>query len=53
VARVDGAGLQLLAVFIRTARASRVDYRWREPSHALQQAAALLGLSRELELPAS
>jgi anti-anti-sigma regulatory factor len=53
VARADGAGLQVFAAFLRSARCAHLRYRWQEPSPALRQAAAVLGLARELELPAS
>ena len=51
VEQLDGAALQLLLAFQRTAvRASRVP-DWRKPSPQLREAAALLGLDGELGLP--
>lgn len=52
VARVDGALLQLLVAFRRAAAASGCTVRWLGASDALRDAAQLLGLGNELDLPA-
>lgn len=49
--RVDTAGLQLLLMFLRTARARGLAAHWREVSAALSGNAQLLGLAAALELP--
>jgi ABC-type transporter Mla MlaB component len=49
--RIDTAGLQLLLVFLRTARERGLTARWREASDALTSNAQLLGLAVALELP--
>jgi ABC-type transporter Mla MlaB component len=51
VKRVDGAGLQLLAAFVRQRRASGRSVTWRGVSSELAEGAALLGLAAILELP--
>lgn len=50
VARVDIAVLQVLAAFVRDRRAGERETRWREPSAALRDAAALVGLDPQLGL---
>ena len=51
VARVDGAGLQALAVAILRLDAAGVKCRWGEVSPALTGAAEACGLSKALALP--
>jgi anti-anti-sigma factor len=51
VSRIDGAGLQLLMAMVHTARQRGVEMAWRQPSATLREAAALLGLEAELDLP--
>ncbi len=51
LARVDAAGLQLLAAFVRTARARGVRVEWRSPTPALREATRRLGLGPALRLP--
>jgi len=51
VQRIDTAGLQLLAAFVRDRRTSGRQMRWRGRAPALQAAADLLGLRGMLELP--
>ena len=48
--RIDTAGLQLLAAFVRDRRMAGRAVQWRGPAGALESAAALLGLGRMLEL---
>jgi len=50
VSRIDGSGLQLLLAMVETARREGVEVAWRQPSAALQEAVALLGLEVELNL---
>src|SRR5689334_13826587 len=50
LARVDTAGLQLLAAFVRDARAHHKDIRWVSPSATLIAAAGRLGLTGGLGL---
>ena len=49
--RIDTAGLQLLAAFVRDRRVAGRTVQWRGRAAALDTAAALLGLSAMLELP--
>lgn len=49
--RVDTAGLQLLAAFVRDRRVAGRALAWRGRAPALEAAAALLGLQGMLELP--
>lgn len=49
--RVDTAGLQLLLMFMRTARARGLPLEWQGVSAALAGGAELLGLADALELP--
>lgn len=49
--RVDAAGLQLLAAFVRTAQARGVLVEWRSPAPVLCAAARHLGLGTILRLP--
>ena len=46
--RVDGAGLQLLAAFLREARRQQLPCRWRGAPTRLIEAAALLGVAELL-----
>jgi len=50
--RIDTAGLQLLAAFVRDRRAAARAVEWRGRAPALDAAADLLGLRGMLELPA-
>ena len=52
VERVDGALLQLLVAFRRAASANGCAVSWLGASDALREAAELLGLGTELDLPA-
>jgi phospholipid transport system transporter-binding protein len=49
--RIDTAGLQLLAAFVRDRRTAGRAVAWRGRAPALEAAAGLLGLSDMLELP--
>lgn len=49
--RIDTAGLQLLAAFVRDRRNAGLATSWRGRAAALDAAAARLGLSAMLELP--
>jgi phospholipid transport system transporter-binding protein len=49
--RIDTAGLQLLAAFVRDRRTAGRAVAWRGRASALDSAAGLLGLSDMLELP--
>lgn len=49
--RIDTAGLQLLAAFVRDRRAAARAVEWRGSAPALDAAANLLGLRGMLELP--
>lgn len=49
--RIDTAGLQLLAAFVRDRRTSGRAVEWRGRAAALDTAARLLGLGDMLELP--
>ena len=49
--RIDTAGLQLLAAFVRDRRTAGRAVEWRGQAPALQAAAGLLGLTDMLELP--
>jgi ABC-type transporter Mla MlaB component len=49
--RIDTAGLQLLAVFVRDRRTLGRAVAWRGRAAALEAAAGLLGLHEMLELP--
>jgi ABC-type transporter Mla MlaB component len=51
VESADASALQLLTAFYREASNRGVKVYWHEPSEALRESAALLGLSEELELP--
>ena len=53
VNRIDGASLQLLAMFYREARTQGYAIEWKNPSSALQHAAGFLGLTQWLGLNAS
>lgn len=50
--RLDAAGLQLLLVFVQTAKQHDQALRWHSVSASLSASAELLGLARALELPA-
>jgi ABC-type transporter Mla MlaB component len=52
VQRIDTAGLQLLAAFVRDRRTAGRAVEWRGRASALDAAAGLLGLRDMLELPA-
>jgi ABC-type transporter Mla MlaB component len=52
VQRVDGAALQVLAAFVRTAQARGVSVTWQAVPEALTRAAGLLGLKDTLGLAA-
>jgi ABC-type transporter Mla MlaB component len=52
VQRVDGAALQVLAAFVRTAQARGVPVSWQAVPEALTRAAGLLGLKDVLWLAA-
>ena len=49
--RIDTAGLQLLAAFVRDRRTARRAVAWRGRAPSLEAAARLLGLHQMLELP--
>jgi ABC-type transporter Mla MlaB component len=49
--RIDTAGLQLLAAFVRDRRAAGRAVAWGGRAAALEAAAVLLGLNHMLELP--
>lgn len=49
--RIDTAGLQLLVVFLRTARDRGLTLRWSDVGSPLMNSAQLLGLTEALELP--
>jgi phospholipid transport system transporter-binding protein len=49
--RIDTAGLQLLAAFVRDRRTAGLAVQWRGRAPALETAAGLLGLNDMLELP--
>jgi len=49
--RIDTAGLQLLAAFVRERRTAGLAVTWRGRAAALETAAGLLGLNDMLELP--
>jgi phospholipid transport system transporter-binding protein len=49
--RIDTAGLQLLAAFVRDRRTAGRSVAWRGRAAALEAAASLLGLNGMLELP--
>jgi ABC-type transporter Mla MlaB component len=49
--RIDTAGLQLLAAFVRDRRTAGRSIAWQGRAAALEAAAALLGLNSMLELP--
>jgi ABC-type transporter Mla MlaB component len=51
VQRIDTAGLQLLAAFVRDRRTAGRAVAWRGRASALETAAGLLGLRDMLELP--
>lgn len=52
VERIDGALLQLLVAFRRAAATSGCAVSWLGASETLREAADLLGLDKELDLPA-
>ncbi len=52
VERADTAMLQLLLLFRREVAMSGGSLSWRGASHALSEAAAVLGLTQTLEMPA-
>lgn len=47
---IDGSGLQLLLALARDARETGLPLRWESPAEPLQEAAALLGITGELDL---
>lgn len=49
--RADAGGLQLLLLFLRTARSRGLAFTWRSVGSALTTNAELLGLTNALELP--
>jgi anti-anti-sigma factor len=51
VERADTAALQVLAAFMRAARARGITVSWNAPSASLRRSAQLLGLAQELEIP--
>lgn len=51
VQRIDTAGLQLLAAFVRDRRTAGRAVQWRGRASALETAAGVLGLHHMLELP--
>ena len=53
VEKVDGAAMQLLVACRRAAAASGGRVTWGGASDVLREAAALLGLAAELDLPAA
>jgi anti-anti-sigma regulatory factor len=53
VESVDGAGLQLLAGFVKSAEEVSLPVGWRGASERLRQAAAIVGLDRVLRLDAA
>ncbi len=50
VERADTAALQLLCAFFNDARTQQQDIQWKNPSDTLCHSAALLGLSKMLNL---
>ncbi|MDT8385397.1 MAG: STAS domain-containing protein [Gammaproteobacteria bacterium] len=50
VERADTAALQLLSAFMQDAHSQQQTVHWKDPSPALRQSAALLGLSPFLQL---
>jgi len=52
VEKVDGAAMQLLVAFRRAAAAAGCSVSWAGASDVLHEAASLLGLGAELDLPA-
>ena len=53
VEKVDAAALQLCAAFFHAADARKVKAKWLTPSEPLVRAASLLGLEKQLGLPAA
>lgn len=53
VERVDTAALQLLLAYRREAAARGLSPAWRGVSEVMRDAAGVLGLARDLELPAN
>ncbi len=51
VARLDTAGLQLLAAFVEARNETLADWHWENVGTALRECAAQLGMERMLELP--
>ena len=50
IEHVDGAGVQLLAAFVKEAAERRIDIRWSGASERLQSAVLQLGLDMVLDL---
>ncbi len=50
VERADTAALQVLSAFVQDAGTQHQDVQWKDPTQALHQSAALLGLSDILHL---
>jgi ABC-type transporter Mla MlaB component len=53
IERIDGAVLQLFAVFFQEARRKDIQVTWKSSSESLLKAAQLLGLTEVLELAAA
>ncbi len=53
VETVDTAVMQLLVVVVREAEKRDIVFNWRSPTSAFNGAAAILGLTGELRLPAN
>lgn len=51
VARLDTAGLQLLAAFVEARNEAAADWHWENVGAALRECAAQLGMERMLQLP--
>ncbi len=49
--RIDTAGVQLLAAFVRYCRDQDIPFEWQEVPPSLREAAARLGLAERLDLP--
>ncbi len=49
--RIDTAGVQLLAAFVRYCRDHNIPFEWQEVPPSLREAAARLGLAEQLDLP--
>jgi ABC-type transporter Mla MlaB component len=50
IERIDGAGLQLLVAFFKTAETLHISIEWQGYSNLLKKSANLLGLTGELAL---